>query len=168
MIRKYVNSVKTLITNAQAINEHGPTDVERSVFGTIVFPTARGMSISPKLAATNKTEAVFPDTVTKYSAKLMADGKTDAIEMPKSTVPAHSFLRLALSQLKSVNCEIRMVEPNKHPAMSSHSILEGLKYFDKGTDASRANAKLPQNADVRNAALSSLICASLFTPNVKM
>ena len=168
MIMRYVNIVKILITNVQAISEHGPTDEDRSVLGTIVFPTARGISISPKLAATTSTEAVFPDTVTKHSAKLMADGKTFAMAIPKRTVPAHSFEGLALLQSKSVNCETSTVDPNKQPAMSSHNILEGLRYLDKGTDASRARAKLPQKADVRNAALSSVIFRSLFTPRVKM
>lgn len=151
------------MTNAQTISEHGPTDES-----TIVFPTAKGMSISPKLAATKRTDAVFPDSVTKYSAKLMADGNTEAIEIPKMTVPAHSLVGSDLSHSKSEICDTSMVDPNKHPAMSSQSILEGLRYLDSGTDASLAKAKLPQKAEVRNAAPSSLIVGRLFTPNVKM
>ena len=147
-ISRNVTTVKILITKAQAINEHGPT------VSPIVRPTASGISTSPQLEATTSTDAVLPDTAKKYSTQLKAAGKTDAIEIPKITVPTHSFVEFAAQQSPSLICEISTTDPNTQPIKSRNSIFDGLKYLEMGTAASRANAKLPQNPDVKNANLS--------------
>ena len=161
-IDKNTTIIKTLITKAQIINEHGPT------VSPIVLPTDSGINIPPVLDVTRKRDAVLPDTVTKFSAQLMPAGKTEDVEMPKITVPTHNFVESAALQSPSLICEISTADPNRQPTKSKHSILDGGRYFEMGTAASRANAKLPQKPEFKSAAPSLLIFKLLVLPNAKI